>query len=484
MPLCPIWHGSRHRHAPVDAPEGPDPARQPGWHRPPDRTGNHYVFLEEIDTRMSTSKKRLVALFGAAAIFAAACGGNAATTAPTTAPSTAPSAEAPSTGASEAPSTGASAAPSAAAGEPLSGELTLWHSYGSGGGETGAFQQALGQLLVANKDLKVNVVEQPFSDIFTKWQTDVLAGGGPDLYIAPNDNLYSQADAGALANLNDALNGKLDGFSQVAVDGSKADIGDGKGPQMYMVPESLKAVAMWYDSAKVATPPATTDDLLTAVKGGLKLGLNQNAYHMFGFTGAFGGTLMDDSGKCIADQGGFSDAFKYFQDLKAAGAKYYTDGNALKQDYQTGKLQAVIDGPWQTADFVKNVPTSKVASIPAGTAKANPFTGTDGWYINPNGKNVDLATKFALQMVGTAQEQIMTDNAGHVPAAPNVKIDSPIVQAFSDAAAAGLARPQRAEFNNYWGPFGDAINKVLDKGADPKQAVADACKAMNDANKK
>jgi arabinogalactan oligomer/maltooligosaccharide transport system substrate-binding protein len=437
-------------------------------------------FLEEINTRMSNSKMRLAALFAGAAIFAAACGGTAATTAPTTAPTTAASPEAPS---AEAPSSSGTATESTApAGEPLSGELTLWHSYGSGGGETGAFQQALGQLLVTNKDLKVNVVEQPFADIFTKWQTDVLAGGGPDLYIAPNDNLFSQADAGALANLTDALNGKLEGFNQVAIDGSKADIGDGKGPQFYMVPESLKAVAMWYDSAKVATPPASTDDLLTAVKGGLTLGLNQNAYHMFGLTGAFGGTLMDDSGKCVADQAGFADAFKYFQDLKAAGAKFYTDGNALKQDYQTGKLQAVIDGPWQTADFTKAIPGSKVANIPAGTAPANPFTGTDGWYINPNGKNIDLATAFALQMVGTTQEQVMTSNAGHVPAAPGVTIDNPTVQAFSDAASAGLARPQRKEFNNYWGPFGDAINKVLDKNADATQAVADACKAMNDAN--
>ena len=434
---------------------------------------------------MSTSKMRLVGLIGAAAIFAAACSGNSATTAPTTAPTTAASAEAPSASA-EAPSGSAPATESQApSGEPLSGELTLWHSYGSGGGETGAFQQALGQLLVVNKDLKVNVVEQPFSDIFNKWQTDVLAGGGPDLYIAPNDNLFSQADAGALLNLTDKISDKLTGFNQVAIDGSKADIGDGKGPQFYMVPESLKAVALWYDSAKVATPPATTDALLAGVKdGSIKLGLNQNAYHMFGFTGAFGGTLMDDSGKCVADQGGFADAFKYFQDLKAAGAKYYTDGNALKQDYQTGKLNAVIDGPWQTADFTKNVTTSKVAVMPAGTAPANPFTGTDGWYINPNGKNIDLAVAFALQMVSTAQEQVMTDNAGHVPAAPDVKIDSPIVQSFLDAATAGLARPQRAEFNNYWGPFGDAVNKVLDKNADATTTVADACKAMNTANNK
>jgi arabinogalactan oligomer/maltooligosaccharide transport system substrate-binding protein len=433
---------------------------------------------------MYTSKKRLVALFAGAAIFAAACGSNAATTAPTTAPSSAPSAETPS---AEAPSSSTGTTESQApSGTPLSGELTLWHSYGSGGGETGAFQQALGQLLVVNKDLKVNVVEQPFSDIFNKWQTDVLAGGGPDLYIAPNDNLFSQADAGALMNLNDALNGKLDGFNQVAVDGSKATTSDSNGPAFFMVPESLKAVALWYDKSKVATPPATTDDLLKAVQDKtVTLGLNQSIYHNFGFTGAFGGTLMDDTGKCVADQGGFADALKYLQSLKAAGAKFYTDGNALKQDFQTGKLNATIDGPWQTADFVKALgDNAAVAKIPAGTAPANPFTGTDGWYINPNGKNTDLAIAFALQMVSTAQEQVMTANAGHVPAAPNVTIDSPIVQAFSDAASAGLARPQRAEFNNFWGPFGDALNKVLDKNADPTAAVADACKAMNTANSK
>ncbi len=337
------------------------------------------------------TKLRFASLVGAVAIIAAACGSGTATTAPaTTAASQAPASQAPAS--APASQAAVSQAPSA---EPLSGELTLWHSYGSGGGETGAFQKALGQILAVNKDLKVNVIEQPFSDIFNGWNTDVAAGGGPDLFISPNDNLYSQASAGVLADLTDELAGKLDGFSQVAVDGSKVDLGDGKGPRMFMVPESLKAVALWYDSAKVATAPATADALLAGVKdGSIKLGLHQDPYFTFGLSGAFGGTLMDDTGKCVADQTtGWADAYKFQSDLKAAGAKFYTDGNALKQDYQTGALNAVIDGPWQTADFVKNVPGSAVAVIPAGTAAANPLTGTDGWYLNPNSANLDLATR-------------------------------------------------------------------------------------------
>jgi arabinogalactan oligomer/maltooligosaccharide transport system substrate-binding protein len=65
-----------------------------------------------------------------------------------------------------------------------------------------------------------------------------------------------------------------------------------------------------------------------------------------------------------------------------------------------------------------------------------------------------------------------------------VTINSPIVQGFADAAAAGLPRPQRAEFNNYWGPFGDAINLVLDKGEDAATTATNACALMNEANGK
>jgi arabinogalactan oligomer/maltooligosaccharide transport system substrate-binding protein len=417
------------------------------------------------------SPMKLAGLLGVVAIAAAACG-----------PSGTP---APTGGATNPPaSTGASAEPSSAA-APLEGELTLWHSYGSGGGETAALNEVLAAIEAANPDLDVTVVEQPFADIFNKWQTDVLAGQEtPDLFIAPNDNLYSQAFAGALLDLDDLLAGKLEGFSEVAVNGSKADIGDG--PQLFMVPESLKAVALWYDNTAVTTAPATTADLLAGVTDGtIKLGLNQNAYHMFGFTGAFGGTLMDDTGKCVADQGGFAEAFQYFKDLKAAGAKFYTDGNALKQDFQTGVLNAVVDGPWQTADFTTALGDKlAVAPIPAGPDgdTANPFTGTDGWYINPNSPNAELAVEFALRMVGTESEQIFTDDAGHVPAAPGVTISNPIVQGFADAAAAGLPRPQTIQFGNYWGPFGDAVNKVVDTDADPAATVAEACGLMNEAS--
>jgi arabinogalactan oligomer/maltooligosaccharide transport system substrate-binding protein len=244
---------------------------------------------------------------------------------------------------------------------------------------------------------------------------------------------------------------------------------------------------MWYDKTALANPPKTSDELLAGVKdGSIKIGINQGVYHQFGWSGAFGGKLMDDAGKCTADTTGFGDAFAYLKSLKDAGATFNTDGNALKTDFQTGKLNAIIDGPWQTADFRTALGDKlAVTTIPAGpSGAANPFTGTDGWYINPNldADQAQLAVNVALALTAPASEQIFVDEAGHVPANPAVTITDPITQGFADAAAAGLPRPQNAQFNNWWGPFGDALNKVIDTGADPAAAVTDACKLMNEAS--
>lgn len=431
---------------------------------------------------------RLAPLFACLALVAAACG-PAATSSPSrpaaSQPASQAASDAPSTdpGASggESPDASASTDPGASAAAELSGELTLWHSYGSGGGETGALNTVLDNVRAANPGLTLNVVEQPFDQIFNKWNTDVAAGGGPDMFIAPNDSLFTQADAEVLANLDEYLanNPALEGFHDVAIEGSKVD------GSFFMVPESLKAVALWYDNSAIPTPPATTDELLAGVKDGtIKLGINQGIYHQFGWGGAFGGELMDDSGKCVADQGGFAEAFGFLKELKGAGAVFNTDGNALKTDFQTGAINAIVDGPWQTADFRTALGDKlAVAPLPDGPGgSANPLTGTDGWYINPNSENIELAVNFALAMIAPENEQVFVDEAGHVPADPSVEITDEITQGFADAAENGLPRPQRAALNNFWTPFGDALNKVIDTDADPAEAVAEACGLMNEAN--
>ena len=60
---------------------------------------------------------------------------------------------------------------------------------------------------------------------------------------------------------------------------------------------------------------------------------------------------MDATGKCVADATpGVSNALAYLKDLKDAGAKFYTDGAKMQDAFKTGKINAIIEGPWFSGD--------------------------------------------------------------------------------------------------------------------------------------
>jgi arabinogalactan oligomer/maltooligosaccharide transport system substrate-binding protein len=383
-------------------------------------------------------------------------------------------------------SSGGTPAPSAGgggAGGALKGSLTVWHSYGSGAGtEAQALKTVTDKIKAANPDLKLTIQDVKFDDLFKKFELEAASGGGPDLFIAPNDSLGKEARAKLFLDVTSQLEGKLGNDSQVSIDGSKV------AGKLYMVPESLKAVAMYYDKSKIATPPATTDALLAGVKdGSIKAGFDaHSSYHSFGWWAAFGGKLMDDSGKCVADTTGVGDAYKYFQDLQTAGAKWYNKYDDLAADFKSGKINLIVDGPWASGGYKDALKDNlAVAPMPAGPkGPSQPLTGVDGWYINTNSKDSQLAINFALEMVKTDNEQVFVDVAGHIPADKTIKISDPITAKFAEAVASGFPRPQIPELDNFWGNFDNALASVITKGTDGKTAATTACAAMNTANKK
>ena len=413
---------------------------------------------------------RLAALVAGAAILLAACNTGTATTAPE---STAPESMAPE-----------SMAPESQAPAGLSGQLTLWHSYSSGAGtELDALNEVLEAVRAENPDLTVDVLEVPFNDLFNKYNTDAATGAGPDLFIAPNDSLGFQAREGLILDLDAMLTDKLGDITETAVNGSKVD---GK---LYMVPESLKAVGMFYNADTVTTPPATTDELLAAVEAGdIKAGFfggNNGLYHNFGWWAAFGGSLMDDTGTCVAEQGGVADAYAYLAELQEAGAQFFPNYDDMANGFKDGSLDLIVDGPWATGGYKETVANLGVAPIPAGpSGPAQPLSGVDGWYINPSTADPQLAVDFALRMTNQEAQQVFVDKAGHIPANANITISDPITQGFADAVATGFPRPQVAELDNFWGNFGNAQQQVLETGADATEAIATACSEMNTANGK
>ena len=381
-----------------------------------------------------------------------------------------------------APSAAPAASPSSTG---LTGNLTIWQAYTAS--ETTAFNQILQNVEAANPGLTVTNLTVPFANLFTKFETSAASSGVPDLFIAPADSLPKEARAGLLVDLT-SLVPQLSNYAAAAIQG---DTVDGK---LYAIPESQKGIALMYNTSLLPTPPATTADWL---KDASKLGwvygsASGGAYYGWGIYSAFGGTILDPTtGKCSATaNSGVADALTWLQQAKAAGMHMYQSDVPAVADLSTGKIAGFIEGPWQAAALEKALGSNlAVAPGPTGPKGAfAPLVEPDGYYINKNSANVDLATQFALQLDSLANEQIFADQGGHIPAINGITYTAPnnpypaISQGFANAYKTGFARPTVKYLDNYWTPFGNAIQSVIDKGTAPADAVATACQQMDKAN--
>ena len=244
-----------------------------------------------------------------------------------------------------------------------------------------------------------------------------------------HDQPTGEARHEALVDVSDleaTLNAAPYNTSDVAINAAKVD---GK---LYEIPESMKAVELFYDKTQLTTAPVTIDDWkANASKLGWVYGANGGgAYYLWGLFSTFGGKILADDGKCAATQGGVADALKWLQDMKAAGMHFYQNDNDAKADLISGKIAGFIDGPWQSGDLSKALGDKlAVTAGPKGTGEWAPMTAPDGFYINASSKNVDLAKGFALQFLLPENEQIFAD-AGHLPANTTLQPKDPIAERY------------------------------------------------------
>jgi arabinogalactan oligomer / maltooligosaccharide transport system substrate-binding protein len=370
----------------------------------------------------------------------------------------------------------APAATQAPAAAPV--EVTFWHSYGTGSAEEVALTKLITQAATDMPDVKINVLQVPFNDIFNKYRTDVAAGSGPDLFVAPNDSLGDDARAGLIADITDLAKGKLDGVSKLGVDGMTLD---GK---LYGIPESMKAVVFWYDKTKITTPPATTDDLKKMMEGGTPISISYGCYHHYGFFGAFGGKIFDDSWKVIADQGnGVTDAMTYLNDLYQISKKNgwpKTDSDGLAP-FTEGKVYGITNGNWAMGDYKKALGDNLgIAPLPAGPAgPATPLLGIDGFYFNPNSTKKDAALKVALYLTNANSQTVLMNEAGHVPVRTDITMTDPLIKGLVEAFNKGSTiRPQVPQLNLYWSNF-CGVDQVFEKGVAPAEWVKTGTAASN-----
>lgn len=353
-------------------------------------------------------------------------------------------------------------------------EVTFWHAYGTGSAEEEVLAKILEQAATDMPQYKINVLQVPFNDIFNKYNTDVAAGGGPDMFIAPNDELGNLARTGTIRDITSVVEGKLGDYSELSQGGMMYD---GK---MYGIPESLKAVVFWYNKSLLPTPPATTDELKALMESGTPVSISYGCYHHWGFYGSFGAQIFDDNFSFVtsdANQAKMTESISYLNDLYALSVannwpKNDSDGLA---PFTEGTTVAITNGNWAMGDYRNALGDNLgVAPIPSGPGgAANPLLGVDGFYFNPNSENIEAAVDVALYLTNAASQTMMMNEAGHVPANITVEVTDPLIQGLLDAFATAYFRPQVEALGNYWGNF-CGTDQVFEAGVAPAEWVSGA----------
>jgi maltose-binding protein MalE len=362
----------------------------------------------------------------------------------------------------------------------ISGDLTVWYVYFPGSSEEAALKTVINNAEQQYSSLRIEATYIPYGEILSKYRNAVEAGGGPDMFLMPNDDIGGLARSSYIMPLDKYLEGHLDQVFQLAINGMKVD---GK---IYGIPESSKVLALFYNKTLVPIPPSNTEDLRQLVQSQKAFAAPITSYDLFPFSGGFGDNLFDSHNKCIADQGGWVDMMQYLLDLQKFGAQFVDNREQLDALFESGQVAMVINGPWALVDYKAHLGNQLgVSPIPSGSSgPANPILGVDGFYVNPKSPRGKLAVQVALILTNQQSSQIFTNLGGHVPVRADVTSNDSFIDYFRQAETTALVRPQNAEFTNYWSPFQDMFTNVLKGNISSKEGIATACKLMNQANGK
>jgi arabinogalactan oligomer/maltooligosaccharide transport system permease protein len=380
--------------------------------------------------------------------------------------------------------------------------LVLWHSYR---GDEERTLVRLAKRYEREHGIHVELLAIPFDAYTAKLDAAVPHAHGPDLFIDAHERLGIYRKDGVVAPVGDALpDGDVAGYDATAV---RALTEDGK---RWGVPLASKCVALYLNDALVAAAAAKDDahdargaaawpqtlEQLTALRATLPSGdyplayEAENPYHHAAILGAFGGALLDPSGR-YAFVGDAAERSMLF--VKRLTEQHVVpeepSGALVKQLFASGRAAGVIDGPWLAADLGPRV-RYHVVPLPtlAETGRRmRPLLTVEAVMLSPGGARRPEARAFARWLGGEQSAVARAAEAHQVVATeaawrdPRVAGDR-LLAAFHAAAAQAEPTPSSTRMRAAWVPAQEAMRKVL-RGEPVAASLAEGARRFEDALK-
>lgn len=319
--------------------------------------------------------------------------------------------------------------------------------------------------------------------------TQVPTGKGPDVIVGAHDWLGQLVQNGVVAPVELGDKAKL--FEDSAM---KAMTYKGS---VYGVPFAIENIGLVRNTALVSDPAETFDEVITTGKKAVAegkaaypflVGLDPkqgDPYHLYPLQTSFGAPVFgtgedgdyDASKLTLANAGGveFAKKLKAWGDTGEKILNSNITADIAKEKFLKGESPYLLTGPWNVPDFQKAGINVAIDPLPtAGSERAQPFIGVNGFFISSKSKNSLAATEFAVNYLTTESVQDALFSSGGRPPALKASFEKaakdPVVAAFGKIGANGVPMPALPEMDAVWADWGGTELALIKGQGDPEAA--------------
>jgi len=312
----------------------------------------------------------------------------------------------------------------------------------------------------------------------------IPAGEGPDIYLGVHDWLGALIDSGLAAPID--IGDKAAEFVPSTLEAFTYT--DGK---LYGLPYASENLGFFYNTDLVQTVPTTWDGVLEVARtlkaeGKIEYAIAISSgplYNALPIQTAFGGYVFgkDANGAWNPQDVGIDSAGEIAavawmraaveEDLMPNTFDYET-AHSL---FETGKIPFLMAGPW-ALDRIRasGVPYAVATSFPGDGV---PFSGVQGFFVNPYSENVLLAQAFLTEYIATENVMQQLADTGNRPSAFKSvleKTTDPDLKAMGQAGVNAIPMPNIPEMGSVWSAADNGITLGVTGQQTPEAAMTDA----------
>lgn len=329
--------------------------------------------------------------------------------------------------------TGAAAKPT----KPADLQYLIWDQ-----NQVPVIDQQIKDFTTANPGSKITVNVMPYDDYWTKLQTSIAGGAGPDMYwmTRPNYDIWSRlgtaADIDGLIATHPDLKKNVDSMEPFAVQSYKYE---GK---FHGVPWGVDSTAIVYneDALKAAglKPLSEIEDSFTwdvlrdyankltrregdrIVKYGFMVPPSR---YWWDFVWSNGGQFFNEDGsKFVLDSPENVEALQFLADMqlkdKVSPTPAATQSESPTDMFMSGKIAMMQAGSWQLATFntIKGFKWN-VVQFPKSpkTGKRGSTSNVMGYIVNPNAKDKEAVATFLTSLVSAPSQRRLAETGIAIP---------------------------------------------------------------------